>query len=121
MQSISHDEERALGCCSHDLRHAAANLVVRTELRFARCSTQRSDSRDAVDAVVQGVTCRAGTNGVIICALRSRCCHSMEMAQLAVDANIQTNGVVCGFDIAGDEGSYPLSMHRVSAHAWLRY
>lgn len=100
--------------------HAAAqHNVLRTELRFCPVlHTQEGlTPRDAVDAVVEGVeSASAGKNGVIICALRSHSAtHSMEMAQLAVDAKLQTDGVVCGFDIAGDEGSFPLSMHRVSA------
>ena len=47
--------------------------------------------------------------GVIVCALRSYPTdHSVAMAQLA--GKYASVGVV-GFDIAGDEGSYPLSLH----------
>ena len=99
--------------------HAATkHNVLRTELRFCPAlHTQESlTARDAINAVVEGVQrASVGTNGVIVCALRSHDAkHSMEMAQLAVDANRETDGIVCGFDIAGDEGSFPLSIHKVS-------
>ena len=91
-----------------------AHNVIRTELRF--CPTLHTlealTPRDAVDAVVEGVQASGEQNGVIICALRSHDAqHSMAMARLAVDTFHDTDGVVCGFDIAGDEGSFPLSLH----------
>ena len=51
--------------------------------------------------------------GVIICALRSKDAeHSIEMAELA-GKYLQLNKVdpigVIGYDVAGDEGSYPLN------------
>lgn len=92
---------------------AEEHHVFRTELRFCpTLHTQESlTSREAVDAVVAGVQ-QSGYGGVIICALRSHdASHSLEMAQLTIDAHRDTGGVVCGFDIAGDEGSFPLSIH----------
>ena len=93
--------------------------VLRTELRFcpALHTLEALSPRNAVDAVVEGVMAAssesASVNGVIICALRSHDArHSMDMAQLAIEANRDLGGVVCGFDIAGDEGSFPLELHR---------
>ena len=91
-----------------------AHNVIRTELRF--CPTLHTlealTPRDAVDAVVEGVQASGEQNGVIICSLRSHDAqHSIAMAILAVDTFHDTDGVVCGFDIAGDEGSFPLSLH----------
>jgi adenosine deaminase len=88
--------------------------VKRVELRF--CPTLHTleglTPKEAVEAVVEGVP---DTGGVIICALRSNDAqHSLEMAQLTIETNNQTNGKVCGFDIAGDEGSYPLHIHQES-------
>ena len=86
--------------------------VHRVELRF--CPTLHTNEkltpREAVDAVAQGVP---DTGGVIVCALRSHDAqHSIDMAQLTIDAHRATNGKVCGFDIAGDEGSWPLHLHQ---------
>ena len=88
--------------------------VFRTELRFCPTLHTMEDltPREAVNAVVEGVQ-QSGGGGVIICALRSHdAMHSMEMAQLTIDLHNDTAGVVCGFDIAGDEGSFPLSLHQ---------
>ena len=53
--------------------------------------------------------------GIIICALRSKdAAHCLEMAQLSGKylqlAKNETIGVV-GFDVAGDEGSYPINSY----------
>jgi len=101
--------------------HNCANQhnVLRTEIRF--CPTLHTleglSPREAVDAVVAGVkqSGGSGSTGVIICALRSHdAAHSLEMSHLTIDTHRDTKGVVCGFDIAGDEGSYPLSLHQDS-------
>ena len=48
--------------------------------------------------------------GVIVCALRSYpTSHSVQMAKLASEFLNCTPGVV-GFDVAGDEGSFPLAL-----------
>lgn len=68
---------------------------------------------DAVRAVVSGFQYAHKEldirGGVIVCALRSYSAdHSIEMAELA--AAWLGRGVV-GFDIAGDEGAFPLEIH----------
>ena len=81
-------------------------------------------AREAVEAVTRGVL-RAfpspsssnsdpgHSGGVIICALRSYSReHSLEMAELACELFQESKGVICGFDLAGDEGTYPLSLHK---------
>ena len=70
--------------------------------------------KDAIKSVIDGYAkAQEKVNiegGVIVCALRSYPTeHSVEMAQLASEFLDRTPGVV-GYDIAGDEGSYPLSL-----------
>jgi len=70
---------------------------------------------EAVVAVVNGVerVKKRHPNfvgGVIVCGLRSYPPeHMVEMAELA--ARFRGRGVV-GFDVAGDEGNYPLTLHK---------
>lgn len=70
---------------------------------------------DAVSAVVSGFRIAQHEldirGGIIVCALRSYSVdHSIEMAELA--AAWLGKGVV-GFDIAGDEGAFPLEIHKL--------
>ncbi len=77
---------------------------------------------DAVSAVVSGFQLSQRKlnirGGIIVCALRSYSVdHSIEMAELA--AAWLGNGVV-GFDIAGDEGAFPLHIHSDSVKEAVR-
>ena len=61
---------------------------------------------EAVEAVQRGVEDSQHWGNVIVCALRSLPpAHSLDMALLARDTG------ACGFDIAGDEEKFPLSLH----------
>ena len=69
--------------------------------------------REAVAAVIKGFSDaqkKTGIEGgVIVCALRSYpSSHSVAMAELAKEFHGKSPGVV-GFDVAGDEGNYPLA------------
>jgi len=102
---------------------AAAN-VVHCEVRFCPQlhTLEGLGLEEVVEAVCQGwqaavSQCSAAeqpvvlSGGIILCALRSLPAeHSMETAQLAKRFLFKA-GVV-GFDIAGDEGSFPLYLHR---------
>lgn len=60
----------------------------------------------AVEAVQAAIDDSTAWANVMVCALRSLPpSHSEDMARLAVDTG------ACGFDIAGDEQLYPLSLH----------
>ena len=102
----------------------ASHNVRLVELRF--CPTLHCDdglsAEEAVLAVIDGFR-RGATSveppmqgGVILCALRSHPAqHGTEMVALArrmIDDPIQcgTAGWVVGFDVAGDEGNYPLQL-----------
>ncbi len=77
---------------------------------------------DAVSAAISGFQLSQRNQnirgGIIVCALRSYSAdHSMEMAELA--AAWLGSGVV-GFDIAGDEGAFPLHIHSDSVKEAVR-
>lgn len=98
-----------------------AENVKLCEIRFCpslHCLEGLSE-RDAVLAVVAGFRImreRCGIlGGVILCGLRS---HTPEqtlyVAKICVELCKETQGLVLGFDIAGDEGSYPIYDHMAS-------
>lgn len=93
------------------LNRLAAQNVVYAEIRFCPAlHTQKGLTCDqALGAVVKGYSDndKLLCGGIIVCALRSKSKqHSVEMAELA--AKYMPFGVV-GYDVAGDEGSYPLN------------
>lgn len=107
-----------------ELRAATSSLcrglsdenVVLAEIRFCPQLhvSEGMTVDDVVSAVVSGFQIAQEEldfrGGIIICALRSYSVdHSIEMAELA--AAWLGKGVV-GFDIAGDEGAFPLEIHK---------
>mmetsp|Transcript_5409 Transcript_5409/g.7064 ORF Transcript_5409/g.7064 Transcript_5409/m.7064 type:complete len:244 (-) Transcript_5409:5-736(-) len=113
---------------SADLFEAVETLcadLVKENVRYAEIrfcpelhTLEGLTSSEAVEAVTGGFKNFARNHaqpqnrrfrgGIIICALRSKpLSHAVEMAELAV--NYRTKGVL-GFDVAGDEGSYPLGI-----------
>lgn len=109
-------------------RHLQRQGVWLAEIRF--CPTLHTlkglTEDEIVAAVVQGFergkvtsangspSTRAFIGGIIICALRSyEASHFTAMIELT--KRWLGRGVV-GFDIAGDEGSYPVQMHLESLH-----
>ena len=90
--------------------------VVYAEIRFcpALHTKQNLTAEQAVQAVLSGFRKQNRVEGgIIICALRSKDSkHAIEMAELA-GKYLQTRkndpfGVI-GFDVAGDEGSFPIN------------
>lgn len=68
-----------------------------------------------VEGFRRGSECFGIIGGVILCGLRSfPGSTTAETARLAVRMNRETKGMVLGFDIAGDEGSFPLGDHKLS-------
>ena len=115
---------------THDeLRTATIDILTRfheenvklCELRF--CPTlhclEGLTEQEATLAVVEGfvdMKKKCGMlGGVLLCGLRS---HSPEethrIAISACELKQATNGIVLGFDIAGDEGSFPIHSHMES-------
>ncbi|CAM9233548.1 unnamed protein product, partial [Ectocarpus fasciculatus] len=109
-----------------ELRDATVELLDRLhaenvkicEIRFCPPLHTREglSERAAVLAVAEGLQSARATHGVlggvILCGLRSHTPEqSLRVAALSADLMEETGGVVLGFDIAGDEGSYPLSDH----------
>jgi len=111
-----------------ELREATSDILCRLsakqvrlcELRFCpslHCLEGLTE-KEAVEAVLEGFaearqkiveTGSSIEGGVIVCALRSFPeAHAVEMAELAAEF-LQSKPGVCGFDVAGDEGNYPLS------------
>ena len=105
-----------------ELREATADILMRLDMQAVKlCEIRFCPSlhvleglseREAVAAVLKGFSeaqKKTGIEGgVIVCALRSYPAkHSTDMAELAKEFIGETPGVV-GFDIAGDEGNYPL-------------
>ena len=106
-----------LTAATTDLLSRLANENVHyAEIRFcpALHILEGLTSAQAVEAVILGYRSQeAVLGGVIICALRSKTeDHGIEMAKLAGNylqrSSTEPVGVV-GFDIAGDEGRYPLA------------
>ena len=85
--------------------------VVYAEIRFCPFlhTNEGLSCAQALEAVMDGFRAQSDVaGGVIVCALRSKDKeHGVEMAELAAKY-LQPNGRVVGFDVAGDEGSYPL-------------
>ena len=130
LQSAAELREAA---CAVAMAMAAENVWL-LELRF--CPTLHTleglVAADAVNAVVSGLelarkqilrTKPFFATGVIVCALRSHPeAHGVEMAELAAKKlaprlvtwpkNPSAVVGVVGWDLAGDEGSFPLSNHR---------
>ena len=111
---------------AEELEEAAAAIVVRcavlevrvVELRFcpALHVLEGLTAAAAVEAVIRGIEralSPAQRGGVIVCGLRSHEREAvLEMAQLCTRFRRETGVGVVGFDLAGDEGSYPLRLHR---------
>jgi len=114
-QFLQQSEELEEAACAVIAERAAVN-VVHCEVRFCPAlHTQEGLSEaEAIAAVCRGLdkAVAEGTalsGGIIITALRSLPSeHSLRMARLA--KQFLWKGVV-GFDIAGDEGSFPLALH----------
>jgi adenosine deaminase len=94
----------------------AADGVVYAELRFAPLLHTESgmSPRQAVDAVLETAH-RAGIEygvdiGFILCALR-HFDEAQSMATARLVAECAADGVPVGFDLAGDEISFPLTPH----------
>jgi adenosine deaminase len=84
--------------------HTNEGLTVETVVRAVIAGMQ--DALQATTSSKQPTPMKAG---VIICALRSLpVSHSMEMVGLS--KQFAGHGIV-GFDLAGDEGNYPLALH----------
>lgn len=109
-----------------ELRDATFDLLKRMsdenvrlcELRF--CPTlhclEGMNEREVVLAVVEGFNLAISKfgmmGGLILCGLRSYSgSETTRIAELAAELMKETGGMVLGFDIAGDEGSYPISNH----------
>ena len=98
------------------LSRLASENVRYAEIRFCpELHTLESlTSEEAVEAVLHGYRSQETVlGGVVVCALRSKTKeHGVKMAKLA-GKYLQRSAAdpvgVVGFDIAGDEGSYPLS------------
>ena len=108
-----------------DLKEAAYDLVKRQyheygvdyiEIRFAPClhTLRGLSEKEIVDCVLDGFKSakedllKIGVyinGGIILCALRS---YPIADAESVLKLVSETNAI--GFDIAGDEGSYPLSL-----------
>jgi adenosine deaminase len=100
------------------LRQLHAENVRLCELRFCPSlhTLEGLSPAEAVWAVVRGF--QQGSlefdmqGGIILCGLRS--CSpaiTMEIAELCGQLKEETGGVVLGYDIAGDEGFFPINEH----------
>jgi len=114
--------EQELSEGTHDVLEQLHSENVRLcEIRFCPNlhTMEGLSAAQAVRAVVAGFKRGAAefnmVGGVILCGLRSHTpAVTKETANLCGEMTEETGGVVLGFDIAGDEGSYPIIDHMPS-------